>query len=287
MALVPAPTDQRAANLAWWEGVAGVHRRASSGYYDPSPVLRGDSSLGAPEEQALAWAAPHGVAGLDILHLQCHLGLDALTFIRRGARVTGVDFSPTALQGAADLADRCGLTLELVRADAIALPAELSGRFDLVWATIGVLTWHADLKPWMRSAAMALRPGGRLVIVDLHPLYCMPDTLTPLSVDFPYGFDGPRAYDESGTYSDSEAALPTTVSVSYAHSIGETVNAAISAGLRIEKLDELLEADFDPRGNLLTREADGRYRWRLGTGPASAPSPPLPVLFSLIARREG
>lgn len=268
-------------NLAWWQAAARVHRQATEGYYDPAPLLDGHGALTGPEEQALSFACPGGVEGLEVLHMQCHLALDGIRLARRGARVTGLDFSSEALAGAADLARRCGVELALVQADATSLPAALHGRFDLVWATVGVISWHQDLRAWMRSAAAALRPGGRLVLHELHPLYTMPASIEPFVVDFPYSGGSGHAYEESGTYASPQAELEASVSVSFAHGLGEIVNAAVDSGLRVERLDEHLEAEFDPRGQLLTVEADGRFRWRPG-GPGTFPAP---LLFTLVASR--
>ena len=110
------------------------------------------------------------VAGLDVMHLQCHIGFDAISLARRGARVVGVDFSPAALEKARTLARRCEVRVDFVEADATKLPVDLHNKFDLVYATIGVLVWIDDLRAWMRSAAAALRGGGKLMLVDIHPL---------------------------------------------------------------------------------------------------------------------
>lgn len=278
---VPLPADPRAQNRAWWDAMAHAHRVAKDGYYDPAPLIAGKSSFGVLEDAALDAAFPYGVDGLDVLHLQCHLGLDAITLARKGAKVTGVDFSPAALDGARELAARCGVDLELVEADALNLPRGLRGRFDLVWATIGVLTWHSDLRAWMASAASALRPGGRLVNLELHPLYCMPASLSPLTCDFPYAFDRGHAYDEPASYAGAELRPSVTVSVSWPHSLGEIVTAAVGAGLHVERLDEHLATDMDPRGTLLVKEADGLYRWRLPS-PDGGPGLPVPVMYTLI-----
>jgi 2-polyprenyl-3-methyl-5-hydroxy-6-metoxy-1,4-benzoquinol methylase len=48
------------------------------------------------------------------------LGFDAITFARRGATVSGVDFSTVALEKAHSLSDRCGVEVEWICADAIA-----------------------------------------------------------------------------------------------------------------------------------------------------------------------
>jgi SAM-dependent methyltransferase len=165
-----------------------------------------------------------------------------------------------------------------VEADATRLPVELHNRFDLVYATIGVLCWIDDLAAWMRSATAALRGGGKLLLVDLHPLSQMVASADPLRLDFPYAYEGPRSFDEPGSYAGAHLPVAATASVEYAHSLGEVVNAALGAGLKIQRLEEHLDADFDPRGDVLAREDDGRYRLRVG-GEA------LPILFTLVAAK--
>jgi SAM-dependent methyltransferase len=230
------------------------------------------------EAAAVAQAAPE-LRGRDVVHIQCHIGFDTIALARRGARVTGVDFSRVSLAKAADLAERCGVEIQWVQADAAALPDSLHGCFDLAYATIGAICWIEDIGAWMRCAAATLRPGGRLVLVEIHPLYQMVAAAgEPLRLDFPYAYDGPHRYDEPGSYADPDAAVQATAEVVYAHSLGEVVNAAIAAGLRLDALHEHMDTDHDPRQNLLTRGADGRYRLEVS-------GQRLPILFTLIATR--
>jgi SAM-dependent methyltransferase len=191
----------------------------------------------------------------------------------------GVDFSPVALAKAAELAARAGVEARWVQADASRIPPELHGRFDLAFATVGVLCWIEDVSAWMRSVAATLRTGGHLVLIDIHPLLNMVANEPPFALDFPYAFDGPHRFNERGTYADPDAELPSTETVYYAHSLGEIVTAAIGADLRIDGLTEHLGATKAPRPLLLAREQDGRYRLRLD-GQA------LPLLFALLATRE-
>ena len=131
----------------------------------------------------------------------------------------------------------------------------------------------------MRSAAAALRGGGKLLLVDGHPVYSMLESADPLRFDFPYVDDGPRTFDEPGSYAGRRPRRRRRPqAVNYGHSLGEIVNAALAAGLRIEHLEEHVEADFDPRGDVLAREDDGRYRLRVD-------GELLPFLFTLIAAR--
>jgi SAM-dependent methyltransferase len=255
--------------------MAAVH--GQDAYYDTEALVAGSSSLGELEEAAVREAVGD-VAGLDVIHIQCHIAHDAISLARRGARVTGADLSPVALAKARATAEDCGVKLELVEADSTALPESLRGRFDLAYATIGVLCWIGDVNAWMRSAHAVLRPGGRLVLVDGHPLYTAIDTLEPFALDFPYADEGPRRFDEDGSYADPDVKLGETVSIQFGHSLGEIVTAAVRAGLRVDALHEHLEADRDPRGGLLAPEDDGRHRLRI-TGER------LPILYTLIATR--
>lgn len=267
----------RASNRARWDALAEVH--GQDDYYDAEALVGGADSLSEREDAAVREAVGD-VAGLDVLHLQCHIGFDSISLARRGARVTGADFSPASLAKARDLAARAGVEAEFVEADATALPAELHGRFDLVYSTIGVLCWIEDVGAWMRSVHAALRPGGRLVLVEIHPLFNMVGGLEPLDLDFPYEADGPHRFEEAGSYADASAEVAEATEIVYAHSLGETVTAAVGAGLGIDALHEHLDADMDPRGRMLAREDDGRLRLRVGDRP-------LPVLFTLLATRPG
>jgi SAM-dependent methyltransferase len=265
--------DDRETNRAHWDALAAVH--GQDDYYDAEGLIAGADSLTETEAAAVG-----DVAGLDVLHLQCHIGFDSISLARRGARVTGADFSPASLAKARGLAERAGVEVEFVEADATALPPALHGRFDVVYSTIGVICWIEEIADWMRSVHAALRPGGRLVLVEIHPLYNMVAAREPFALDFPYAADGPRRFEEPGSYADRDAEVAVATEIVYAHSLGEVVTAAIGAGLRVDALHEHLDADMDPRGDLLRQEEDGRYRLRVG-------GELLPVLFTLLATRAG
>jgi SAM-dependent methyltransferase len=263
-------------NRAHWNELAHVHGRGTDAYYDIDRLIAGGSSLSRAERDGVDRAVGD-LAGKDVLHLQCHLGMDTVSLARLGARVTGADFSPDALGRASEIASRCGVSVDFVEADATDLPAVLQDRFDLVYATIGVLNWIGDVDAWMRSARSALRPGGRLLLVDVHPLFAMFRELDPLEADFPYASAGPVSFDEQGSYADKDAVLSSSATVEFAHSLGEVITAAIGSGLRVEYVHEHLECDFDPRG-ILAPEHDGLYRLQIGGRPA-------PILYTMVAAR--
>lgn len=217
---LPGPTADEATRLnqASWDERAALHGQDS--FYDTAALLAGASSLQQPELDLVS-----DVDRAALLHLQCHFGLDTLSWARLGARVTGVDFSATAVEKARALASRAELDVEFVHADVLNLPENLYGRFDVAVATYGIFTWIGDLQAWADNAAATLRPGGRLVVVDLHPLAQMIETLEPLVVDFPYTDDEPHTPVAATPATPPPTSPWPRVTVQWAHSVSELVTA--------------------------------------------------------------
>jgi SAM-dependent methyltransferase len=204
--------DPLAINRAWWDGAAAIH--GNDPIYDTRALIAGADSLCQEEETAIAGSVGT-VDGLDVIHIQCHIGFDTISLARRGARSTGLDFSPVAPAKAEELATLAGAQVTWVQADAARIPSDLHGRFDLAYATIGAISWIEDLSAWMRSAAATLRPGGHVVLVEIHPLLNMVAEQEGFSLDFPYAFDGPHLFDEPGPTRNpvrsSHRARPSTL----------------------------------------------------------------------------
>jgi SAM-dependent methyltransferase len=282
--------DLEQANHDHWEALARFHGTGDDDYYDLD-LLRAGGTLMGDEELAALDRATHGegLSGRTVLHLQCHIGCDSISMARMGAAVTAVDFSRSALDRLQELATECEVEVAVLEADAMRLPQQLAGRFDLVYASIGVLCWIGDLDAWMAGVARSLRDGGALVLVEIHPLTTMVSTIDPLVIDFPYAFDGPSVWSGTGSYANRDADVAWTT-VQYAHSIGEVVTAASNAGLVCTYLEEHTSGSFNT-GQFEHPEDDGRYRLRLGVGElvdgVRAPAAPLPVLFTLLATKAG
>jgi len=159
-----------AANRRNWDERVPVHLVA----YGTDAFVADPRRLSDVAREDLALMAPHlpegSVAGLDLLHLQCHIGTDTLSFARLGARVTGVDLSPAAVDAARGLARRAGLEATFVESEATAAADVLGRQFDVVHTSIGALCWLPDLEAWARAVARLLRPGGLLFVRDSHPV---------------------------------------------------------------------------------------------------------------------
>ncbi|HTG45741.1 MAG TPA: ubiquinone/menaquinone biosynthesis methyltransferase [Verrucomicrobiae bacterium] len=98
-----------------------------------------------------------GASALDVC---CGTGDIALRLRQRGARVTGCDFSPEMLTGAA----RRGSGIDWVQADALQLPFE-NGSFQVVTMAYGLRNL-ANLEGGVRELLRVLTPQGRLLILD-------------------------------------------------------------------------------------------------------------------------
>ena len=288
-------SNELAGNLDFWEQAAAAHgTKETDPHYRFDVVVAGGSLMTRMEERAVADAtgASHddplaGVRDRDVLYLQSHLGADGVVMARAGARVTCADFSPTALRRVRELAEAVGVDVETVETDSRALPERLHGRFDLVYVTVGAICWIDDLDLWMRQVALALRPGGRFVMVEIHPTYQMVEHRVPdLVVDFPYG--GGTGLTETGTgdYADPESTITSTTTC-YAHSVADMVNGAIRAGMRIDALEEHVASEINPRGDdVLQQGDDGLWRLLVGRGTDEADAPePMPVYLTFIATK--
>jgi SAM-dependent methyltransferase len=251
-----SPDQATAINRASWDRRVQVHL-ASELYRPNLAAVRGGGGCLDPEVAG----AIGEVGGLDVLHLQCHIGLDTISLARRGATTVGLDFSEPAIEVARGLAAECGVEAEFVVFTVADAPTTLPGRrFDRVVATEGILCWIADLAGWMRSAATMLRPGGRLVLLDGHQAADIfeNDPTARHGIDFHYGyFDRtPTRFGPGPSYADDGTSADVGVTVEYQHTLGDIVNTAIQAGLRIDRLDESPQCGFAKFTPM--RTADGR-----------------------------
>ena len=270
--------DWRAANRANWDERVAVHLGAPS--YDLAPLRAGRGRLHAIEVAELP-----PVAGLRILHLQCHFGRDSLTLAQQGAEVVGLDFSHEAIKTARALADELGLAgrARFVEAELYDAPAAIHepGSFDLVYVTWGAIYWLPDIRRWAETVAFFLKPGGALYLAEGHPAALVLDDLAPRQGDMPgwfvpYFHRAALALDDPTDYADPSARLVNARNYSWMHTIGEVVTSIIAAGMELRWLHEHDRVPWQ-MFQLLVEDADGLFRW-----PEEAW---LPLAFSLMAQR--
>ena len=229
---------------------------------------------------ALELAEVGPVAGKRLLHLQCHLGLGALSWARLGAQVTGVDFSTTAIAAAQRLSRELNLPTAFLAADLYDLPGLLPGAFDIVFTSFGVLSWLPDLTAWAEIIAAYIKPGGFFYLAEFHPLARVfrEDAQREKDLRLTYSyFTTPEPLTWEIASPDNTRSLITTRSFEWNHSLGEVVTALARAGLRLEFLHEFAFCSEQ----LLPCLVQGPDNWwRLPDHDGS-----LPLMFSLKALR--
>jgi menaquinone-specific isochorismate synthase len=252
-------TDYRAVNRANWDERVPAHV-ASADYQvarfrkDPgfiSEVVRFDLPLLGD------------VSGLRGVHLQCHIGTDTISLARLGASMTGLDFSGPALTAARELAIETGADATFVQSEVHkAADALGAGVFDLVYTGIGALCWLPDIRRWGSVVASLLRPGGRLLIRDGHPmLWTLDERDDLLVVRYPYFEQSePLVWDEDGTYVETDASFEHTVTHEWNHGLGEIVTSLLDAGLRISGLAEHDSVPWNAMPGKMQKLADGEWR---------------------------
>lgn len=264
--------DALSANRRLWDERAREHYR--SAFYDVEGFKRGASRLDRIELDEIG-----SVAGRDLLHLQCHFGLDTLSFARLGARVTGVDFSEAAIEQARALASELGLDARFICADVLDLPASLTESFDIVYTSRGVLCWIPDLARWAAGIVRSLRPGGLFYILEGHPVAgTLDDEATTLRLRYPYfSQSAPQRYEVEGSYADRDLRFAQKVEYEWAHPLGEVITSLVSAGLRIQFVHEFPFAFWQVVPWLVKRNG----LWWLPKRSKGE----LPLSFSLAARK--
>jgi 2-polyprenyl-3-methyl-5-hydroxy-6-metoxy-1,4-benzoquinol methylase len=155
--------DYIKSNQKLWDRWTELHEQSE--LYDVAGFKAGKLRLHSIEKEELG-----DVAGKSLLHLQCHFGLDTLSWAALGATVTGVDFSEKSIALARSLSAEIGIPATFVHSNVYDLPDNLSGQFDIVFTSYGVLWWLPDIPGWAKVIAHFLKPGGTFLVVDSHPM---------------------------------------------------------------------------------------------------------------------
>lgn len=255
-------------NQATWNDWT-LHHTDSEHHRDVVRFLAAGSSL-----RSIELAEVGDVTGKRLLHLQCNMGCDTLSWARRGAQVTGVDIAEAAVDRARSLATETGLPARFIAGDLYALPDVLDEQFDIVYTSYGVLWWLADLPRWAEIAARYVAPGGRFYIVDMHP------STNCLSTD---DGDG-RRLTVTQSYTHTRQPLQVlaghdeAIVRTWPYGLGEVVTNVIAAGLQLDYLHEFPQ-QFYRQFAALVQDDEGWWRW-------PKPENTLPLLFSLMATKR-
>lgn len=221
-------------NRQSWNNRTDTHLKSE--FYDLDSFLNGKTSLNDIELNLLG-----NLQGKTILHLQCHFGQDTISLSRLGAEVTGVDLSDKAIQVAKQIAKDTNSIANFICCDIYDLPNHLEKQFDIVYTSYGTIGWLPDLDKWAQVVSRFLKPNGKFVFVEFHPVVWMFDDNFE-KIGYNYFNSGAIVETENGTYADKTADISQEY-IMWNHGLSEVINSLIKEKLEIIALDEF---DYSP-----------------------------------------
>lgn len=256
-------------NKKTWNEKTDIH--VDSEFYRNDEFLKGRSSLNEIELKLLG-----DLKGKSILHLQCHFGQDTISFARMGAKSTGVDLSDKAIAKAKEFNEQLNLDAKFICCDIYDLPNHLDEQFDIVFTSYGTIGWLPDLNKWANVVSHFLKPQGKFVFAEFHPIVWMFDNDFK-EVFYSYFNVEPIIEEETGTYGDRNANIETKT-ITWNHPTSEVLNAIIKSGLEINSFNEY---DYSPYNcfNQTEEFESGKFRIKHLQNK-------MPMVFSLTATKK-
>lgn len=251
-------------NQKLWDGWTKLHQKSEM--YDVEGFRQGKSSLNFIELEELG-----SVEGKSMLHLQCHFGMDSISWSKLGAEVTAVDFSESAIEVANSLNSELSQSVTFIQSNIYDLKDKIDRHFDIVFTSYGVISWLPDIDRWAETIAHFLKKGGIFYMVEFHPIAWIFDD--DAKIRYPYFHHAKPDRDISeGSYAEREAGFSQEY-FNWNHSMSDIINALLRHGLEIKFLNEFPFSVYDCFENSV-QDKDGWWRFDL-------PEDSIPMMFSI------
>ena len=237
-------------NKELWNNKTEVH--IESEFYDNASFLKGRNTLNDIELEYLA-----DIKGKKVLHVQCHFGQDSISLARMGAIVTATDISDKALTAARKFNEACGTDVTFVECDTYSINEHIVDTFDLVFMSYGVTCWLPDINRLAEVVMQRLKPGGRIVCAEFHPMLFTFDFETD---KISYGYYNAHVYEEDveGTYAENGEGKLRGKEYFWQHSLEELSMPYINRGMKMSAFREYYYSPYNIFDSLKKTE-DGKY----------------------------
>lgn len=256
-------------NKETWNNKVDIHYK--SDFYQVDSFIDGATSLNTIELEFLT-----NLKQKSILHLQCHFGQDTISLNRLGAEVLGVDFSDKAIKKAKELAKITNSTAEFFCSDILSLKDKLDQKFDIVFTSYGTIGWLPDIQKWADTVSHFLKPNGKFVFAEFHPIVWMyDDDFT--HIKYPYFKSEPIVEMEDGTYAETKADLKQKC-ITWNYGLAEVMTSLLKAGLEIKKVREY---DYSPYNCFAQTEEFEKGKFRIKPFKNN-----IPMVYSLEAIKK-
>ena len=256
-------------NKQTWNNKVDVH--IASDFYENESFLSGKSTLNSIELNLLG-----DVSNKKILHLQCHFGQDTISLSRLGAKAIGVDLSDKAIERAKEFNTKLELDAKFICCDVYDISNHLNEKFDVIFTSYGTIGWLPDLDKWAKVISDFLKPGGKFVMADFHPVVWMYDDDFK-EVFYNYFNTDPIFEEGSGTYAEKESEIENKT-ISWNHPISEILNALISNNLELNQFNEF---DYSPYNCFNETEESEPGKFRIKTFGNK-----IPIVYSILATKK-
>ncbi|MEN4762047.1 class I SAM-dependent methyltransferase [Chryseobacterium sp. C39-AII1] len=250
---------------------AKVEPHLKSDFYFVDEFLKGRTSLNSIELELLG-----DIKGKTVLHLQCHFGQDSISLSRMGAKVTGIDLSDKAIETAKDLAQKTGENVEFMCTDLYNLPNALDQKFDIVFTSYGTIGWLPDLEKWAKIINHFLKPNGKFIMAEFHPVVWMFDDDFE-GVKYNYFNEKPITETYEGTYADQNADIVQDY-VMWNHSLADVIDNLLQNDIQIENFKEF---DWSPYPCFKHVNEFEKGKWRI---PQFGNK--IPLIFAIKAQKK-
>ncbi|WP_291275578.1 class I SAM-dependent methyltransferase [Flavobacterium sp.] len=256
-------------NRETWNSKVEIH--VNSEFYNNEAFLAGHNTIPYTDLNALG-----DVKGKRVLHLQCHFGQDTLSLARMGAQVTGIDFSEKAIEAAQNLAHQLELEAKFICCEVYDTLKHIKEPYDIVYTSYGVIGWLPDLDQWAKVIVNALRPRGKLVFFEFHPVVWMFDN-DFTHIQYNYFKDEPIVEVEKGTYADKTSNL-TNSTITWNHSLSEVIQALLKNDLELIEFQEYDFSHYACFNNNIEFEPN-KYR-------IASLNNKIPMMYGLICKKR-
>ncbi len=212
-------------------------------------------------QDAIAELKSLDLQGKTIAQFGCNNGRELLSAMQlEAAYGIGFDIAENFIGQARQIAEKIGRkNVEFVTGNLLEIDETYHERFDLIFFTIGAITWFEDLNLLFDMVSKCLKPNGTLLINDFHPFMNMlplpgEEGYDPRHLNrvvFSYFRKAPWLENNGIGYITPEYHSRTFTS--FSHTLSSIFNALIGSGIAIKKFDEFdydlgLSEDYDGIG---------------------------------------
>lgn len=228
--------------LAWEE--AFENRRPNWG--DGNDKILKSRTLPFFNSDTIAELQNMNLKGKSIAQFCCNNGRELLSAMQlEPAHAVGFDIAENIIEQAKETAKKIAVKdCEFIACNVMEIDDSYSDSFDLIFFTIGAITWFEDLELLFEKVSKCLRHSGIMLINDFHPFMNMlpmpgedafdADHLN--QIEYSYFRKEPWIENNGMSYITPEYESKTFIS--FSHTLSDIINAAIHSGMTIMKLNE-------------------------------------------------